>query len=80
MRVGALDPGYRADFLILDEDHPDLIGRTDDTALDTWIFSGGRSLVRDVVAGGETVVRDRRHYLREKIDANYRTVMTRLLQ
>jgi formimidoylglutamate deiminase len=80
MRVGAIAPGYRADFLALDEEHPDLQGRSGDTALDTWIFTSGRSLIRSVIAGGEAVVRDRRHRLRERINADYRAAMKRLLR
>ena len=60
-RVGAIAPGYRADFLVLDDMHPDLVGRTDDALLDTWVFAGDRRLVRAVIAGGHTVVDGHRH-------------------
>lgn len=78
-RVGAIAPGYRADFLVLDDMHPDLEGRTGDTALDTWVFAGDRRLIRAVIAGGHTVVEDGRHRNRERIDADYRRVVVRLL-
>jgi formimidoylglutamate deiminase len=78
-RVGAIAPGYRADFLVLDETHPDLAGRTGDTVLDTWLFAGDRRLIRSVVAGGHTVVDGRRHRDRQRIDADYRRLMARLL-
>jgi formimidoylglutamate deiminase len=77
--VGAIAPGHRADFLVLDADHPDLAGRARDTVLDTWIFAQGRSLIRDVIAGGRIVVENRRHRERERIDAAYRRTLRKLL-
>ncbi len=78
--VGALAAGNRADLLILDADHPDLAGRGEDAVIDTWVFAAGRSLIRDVIAGGRTVVENRRHIGRDRIDAAYRRTLTRLLQ
>ena len=77
--VGAIAPGHRADFLVLDESHPDLVGRRDDAILDTWQFVVGRSLIRSVIAGGQLVVESHRHRARERINADYRRVMDRLL-
>lgn len=78
--VGAIAAGHRADLLILDRDHPDLAGRGDDTVIDTWVFAAGRPLIRDVISGGRTVVENRRHVERDRIDAAYRRTVTRLLQ
>jgi len=77
--VGAIAPGHRADFLVLDEGHPDLVGRSEDAILDTWEFVVGRSLIRSVIAGGQIVVEAHRHRARERIDANYRRTMQRLM-
>lgn len=77
--VGAIAPGYRADFLVLDAEHPDLESRSGDLILDTWIFVQGRALIRDVIAGGRRVVENRRHRARAHIDAAYRRVLRRLL-
>ena len=77
--VGAIAPGRRADFLALDADHPDLAGKARDAVLDTWIFAQGRSLIRDVIAGGHIVVENRRHKERERIDAAYRRTLRKLL-
>ncbi len=77
--VGAIAVGHRADFLGLDAAHPDLAGRGTDFAIDTWLFSAGRSLIRDVIAGGRTVVENGRHTERERIDAAYCTTLNRLL-
>ena len=40
---------------------------TEDAALDTWIFSGGNALVKDVFVGGRHVVKDR-HHINEDTD------------
>ncbi len=77
--VGAIAAGLRADILLLDDRHPDLEGRNGDAVLDTWIFSTGRSLVRDVIVGGRKVVQNRRHYRREEIDRDYRRAIARLM-
>lgn len=78
--VGAIAAGFRADILIPDDRHPDLEGRNEDAVLDTWIFSTGRSLIRDVIAGGKKVIVNHRHCFREQIDSRYRTVVARLMQ
>ncbi len=76
--VGALAPGLRADITVLDDDHPALIGRSQDSALDSWIFSGGNSCVRDVFVAGHHVVQDRRHIREEAILKNFRAAVKRL--
>ena len=76
--VGALAPGRRADITVLDEDHPALIGRSMDSALDSWIFSGGNACVRDVFVAGNHVVQDRRHIREEAIEKNFRAAVKRL--
>jgi formiminoglutamate deiminase len=77
--LGAIDRGHRADFIVLDATHPDLVGRTGDVLLDTWIFTGSRSFIRRVIAHGHTVVEAGRHRGRERIDARYVRLMTRLM-
>jgi formimidoylglutamate deiminase len=77
--VGAITPGHRADFLVLDESHPDLVGRSGDYLLDTWIFTGSRSFIRRVIAQGQTIVEGGRHRDRERIAAKYVRLMSRLM-
>jgi len=76
--VGALAPGFRADITVLDDEHPALIGRSEDSALDSWIFSGGNACVRDVFVAGTQVVEDRRHVKEEAIFKNFRAAVKRL--
>jgi formimidoylglutamate deiminase len=76
--IGALAPGKRADIVVLDPDHPALYGRSGDTLLDSWIFSGNANPVRDVIVGGHIVVRDGVHPHEEQALADYRRAVARL--
>jgi formimidoylglutamate deiminase len=76
--VGAIAPGFRCDVTVLDADHPLLSGRSEDSALDTWIFSGGTVLVKDVLVAGAHVVNDRHHIREEPIARNFRAALRRL--
>jgi formimidoylglutamate deiminase len=76
--MGAIETGTRCDIVVLDPDHPALIGRSGDNAIDSWVFSGGAACVRDVIAGGEIVIRERRHSHEDEILRNFRAAITRL--
>ena len=77
---GVLAEGARADIVVLDEDHPALIARTEDEVLDSWIFCGGAACVRDVFVGGRQVVAGGRHVNEASIVGRYRKVAESLLQ
>ncbi len=76
--AGRLAPGRRADLLVLDPDHPALAGRSGDSLLDSFVFSGGGEALRDVMAGGRWIVRDRRHPAEEAAASAYRAAIARL--
>jgi formimidoylglutamate deiminase len=76
--VGAIAPGLRADIAVLDDAHPSLIGRAGDDALDTWIFSGGNTCVKDMIVGGQHVIKDRHHANEEEIARDFRAAVRRL--
>ena len=76
--VGAIEVGKRCDIVVLDADHPSLIGRCEDAALDTWIFSGGNACVKDVFVAGRPVVKDRRHINEDQIARAFRAAIGRL--
>jgi len=59
--VGCLEPGFRADFLELDDRHELLTGREPDAALDSWIFAGDNSMLNSVWVAGRRVV-DQGHH------------------
>ena len=65
--TGSVEPGYRADFIILDQDHPILMGRQGDQLLDSFIFSGNSNPVTDVICGGAHVIEKGHHTHEESI-------------
>ncbi len=77
-RLGAIRRGSRADVVVLDTDHPALVGRDEDQLLDAWVFSGEDTPVRDVMVGGAWVVEGGRHRAQEKIATAYRAVARKL--
>jgi formimidoylglutamate deiminase len=76
--VGAIAPGLRADICVLDAEHPLLIGRKGDEIIDSWIFSGGNTCVKDMFVGGRHVVANRRHVREDEIAIAYRKAVEKL--
>jgi len=75
-KIGALSPGHRADLVVLDEHAPELAGVPRKELLDTFVFSGNRNLVRDVMVGGAWRVQSGKHLDEERIAERYRRAMT----
>ena len=78
--VGEIAVGRRADFVVLDGEHPSLVGRRGDQILDSWIFSGNSTPVRDVMVGGQWLVREGTHVHEEQAAAAYRRVVKKLVE
>ena len=57
---------------MLDDAASLLAGRDAGNVLDTFLFAGNANLVRDVMVGGEWVVRGGRHRDEERVAARYR--------
>jgi formimidoylglutamate deiminase len=76
--IGAIEPGRRADIVVLDPDYPALFGRSADALLDAWIFAGSGNPVRDVMVGGQWVIRDGVHCREQAIATAYRATLVRL--
>ncbi|QOW23964.1 formimidoylglutamate deiminase [Lysobacter sp. H23M47] len=68
-----------ADVLVLDGDAPQFAGATDADAVDRWIFSGNRPLVRQTWVDGRCVVDGGRHVDADAIAARYREAVAGLL-
>lgn len=64
--------------LNLDAEHPLLAERRPDEVLDSFIFAGNVSLVRDVCVGGRHLVRAGRHVHHEVVAQRYRKALARL--
>jgi formiminoglutamate deiminase len=59
--MGALAVGNAADIVILDLEHPALIGRQGEAIIDSFIFAGGNATVRDVFVSGRQIVFEGQH-------------------
>jgi formiminoglutamate deiminase len=77
--ISRLAPGSRADVVVLDADHADLAARADDHWLDAWIFVAGRSAVKAVLVGGETIVEAGRHVQRSAIETRFKAAIARIM-
>ena len=64
---GRVEVGARADLVVLDAEHPALVGRSGRAVLDSWVFSGTDNPVRDVMVGGDWVVKSGRHQREEEV-------------
>lgn len=79
--MGAIAPGHRADFVLLDRDAPCMSSRNGDMALDAWIFSNqARSAIREVYVAGNRVVENGRHIRSEDLAARHARALRRLLE
>jgi formimidoylglutamate deiminase len=76
--VGALAPGKRADLIVLDSGHPNMFGLALDEVLGSFVFSGNDNLVRDVMVGGQWVVRGGRHVAQDAITARFKQTLAEL--
>jgi formimidoylglutamate deiminase len=75
---GSIAVGARADWLVLDSDHPTLAGSTSESALDHLIFAGAAAAILDVMVAGRWVIRAGRHDLEQESRARYTALLRRL--
>jgi formimidoylglutamate deiminase len=76
--AGAIAPGRLADLVVLDPDHPALVGRSGLALLDAWVFSGNSTPVRHVMVAGRWAVRFGVHVRGPEIGAAFARAMRRL--
>ena len=77
-KSGVIAPGYLADLAALDTNALDLMGRSGDTLLDTWIFAADDRCITDVWSAGRHMVTGGRHLKHDEITCAYRATITRL--
>lgn len=78
-RAGAIEAGQRADFIVLDPDHPQLVARSGDALIDSLVFVNvGGSPIREVWIGGRRVVAEGRHPVEAEARRAYAKVIARL--
>jgi formimidoylglutamate deiminase len=78
-RIGRIAVGDRADLLVLDASAPILVGKANNTLLDSLIFTGNTSAVRDVMVGARFVVKNGHHDGERAILDRYRGALGTLL-
>ncbi len=78
VRLGAIKPGARADFLVLNGGHPSLVERDGDELLDGLVFGGGEGVVRECWVGGRRITADGHHSMEEAATDDYRRALSRL--
>jgi formimidoylglutamate deiminase len=77
-KTGRLEKFWRADFVVLDRDHAALTGRDGEHLIDSWLFAGNSNPVRDVVIGGDWIVREGHHRHEDQAKADYLKAMAKL--
>ena len=78
LSMGAIAEGNWADIVVLNTDHPALLGRSHDALLDSWVFAANRSPVQAVFVGGVQVVTEGRHQARDRVEARFAQAVQRL--
>jgi formimidoylglutamate deiminase len=78
-QTAGLTAGAPLDVVTLAADRPQLLGRSEDQLLDSWIFCGGRELIDCVWRAGVKVVSGGRHRDRTAVEARYAHALRALL-
>ncbi|WP_213992219.1 formimidoylglutamate deiminase [Sodalis sp. dw_96] len=78
--LGQLAPGYRADWLVLDERDPYISTAADPALLNRWLFAGGPGQIRDVFVGGRQLISDGHHRLEQESALAFAEVLRDLRQ
>jgi formiminoglutamate deiminase len=76
--TGGISPGKRADFVVLDRDHPALAAAQGDSLLDAWLFSADNAAIKTVYCRGVPVVQNGRHVARDELSGRYRKALSAL--
>ena len=77
---GVIAVGQYADLLALDAHHSDLLGKSGDTILDSFVFCGAQNMVTDVWSAGRHMVRDGQHIHYADIKAAYNNTILSLME
>lgn len=75
---GKIATGCRADWVVLDSDHPTMAGARAEFVLDHLIFSGASAAIRDVMVAGRWVVKDTVHAAQFALLGRFNHLMSQL--
>ncbi len=76
--TGAIRAGLWADLVGVSLQNEVMVGRKDDTLLDSFVFAGNDGLIKDVWSAGRHQVRNGKHLDRDRIVSDYLACITRL--
>lgn len=76
--AGSLAPGRRADFVVLDRDHPLLAGLSGPEQLDSFVFSHAAGMIDEVWIAGRRLVSAGRHAERNRLATGVAGLRARL--
>ena len=79
-KTAKLAVGYQADWLVLDENNPALFSKTEDQILDAIIFATNSNPIKDVMVGGQWVVKDGQHRLEAESLVAFKRVLAELIE
>ncbi len=71
--------GRRFDLVVLDSQHPRLLGHGPETILDAWVFGSAGGCVKDVFVAGEHLVKDGAHIEAAGVRPVFESVMRGLI-
>ena len=75
--IGAIEPGARADWIVLDGQDPYIQNAKSEDLLNRWIFGGGNHQIKDVMVKGKWVIQNGHHLDEEAISEDFsRTLKT----
>lgn len=77
--AGEIKENARADYVVLNEDHPLLYGKGRDQILDSYVFAGSEPLVKDVIVSGRIIIRNGQHPMEDSITRAYKKTLQKIL-
>ena len=77
--VPAFAIGAPADLVVLDTNHPALIGRADDDVLNAWVFAADNAAVKDLFVGGDRIVCNGQHRSRAAVMRAFQATMAKVM-
>ncbi|MEI6896683.1 MAG: formimidoylglutamate deiminase [Psychromonas sp.] len=73
-----LEVGHRADFMVLDHQHPFIAASNSEDIINRWLFASNENLIRHVYIAGEPIITDFKHVQEEQVRGEFTTLLKRL--
>ena len=73
-----LTVGHRADFMVLDHQHPFIAASKSEDIINRWIFACNENLIRHVYVAGKPVISDFKHAQEDQANQDFTALLKRL--